>query len=84
MKIQAIAIAILWVILCAGLTAAEKPKKLPDSVLDQTVQQIMEAQGTEQQAVRPGSLWTPTARFSDLTSDLRARRAGSSLRSSTR
>ena len=76
MKIQAITFAILCVIPCAGLTAAEKPKKLPESVLDQTVQQIIEAQGTEQQAVRPGSLWTPTARFSDLTSDLRARRTG--------
>jgi flagellar L-ring protein precursor FlgH len=73
MKIQAIAVLAL----CTGLTAAEKPKKQPpESALDQTLKQIAATQGTERQAVQPGSLWTPTSLFSDLTSDLRARRVG--------
>jgi flagellar L-ring protein precursor FlgH len=73
MKIQAIGVLAL----CAGLTAAEKPKKQPpESALDQTLKQIAATQGTERQAVQPGSLWTPTSLFSDLTSDLRARRVG--------
>ncbi len=73
MKIQVIAVLTLW----AALTAAQKPKKAPpESALDQTLKQIAAAQGTERQAVQPGSLWTPTSLFSDLTSDLRARRVG--------
>jgi len=73
MKIQVIAVVTLW----AALTAAQKPKKdPPDSALDQTLKQIAAAQGTERQALQPGSLWTPTSLFSDLTSDLRARRVG--------
>ena len=40
------------------------------------LKQIAAAQGTEQKAVRPGSLWSPTAQFSDLSADLRARRIG--------
>jgi flagellar L-ring protein FlgH len=74
MRIQVIAIAMLG---AAALTAAQKPKKdPPESALDQTLRQIAAAQGTERQAVQPGSLWTPTSLFSDLTSDLRARRVG--------
>jgi flagellar L-ring protein precursor FlgH len=73
MRIEAIAVVTLW----AALTAAQKPKKEPqESALDQTLKQISAAQGTERQAVLPGSLWTPTSLFSDLTSDLRARRVG--------
>ena len=73
MKIQ----ALLILTLCAALTAAEKPKKQPpESALDQTLKQLAATQGTERQAVQPGSLWTPTSLFSDLTSDLRARRVG--------
>jgi len=73
MKTQVIAVVTLW----AALTAAQKPKKdPPDSALDQTLRQIAAAQGTERQALQPGSLWTPTSLFSDLTSDLRARRVG--------
>ena len=54
-----------------------KPKKEPpESALDQTLKQLAAAQGTERQALQPGSLWTPTSLFSDLTSDLRARRVG--------
>jgi flagellar L-ring protein FlgH len=61
----------------AGLAlAADKPKKQPDSALDQMLQQLAVTQGTERQAALPGSLWTPSAQFSDLTSDLRARRTG--------
>ena len=67
----------LYAILCGSLTAAVKPKKAQaESALDQTLEQITAAQGTERQAVQPGSLWTPTSLFSDLTSDLRARRVG--------
>jgi flagellar L-ring protein precursor FlgH len=73
MKMQTIAIVMLF----AGLAAAEKPKKQPEKpALDQTLEQIAAAQGTERQTVQPGSLWTPNALFSDLSSDLRARRVG--------
>jgi len=73
MRIRAIVIVILF----AGLAAAEKPKKQPEkSALDQTLEQIATAQGTEHQTIQPGSVWTPTALFSDLSSDLRARRVG--------
>jgi flagellar L-ring protein precursor FlgH len=73
MKIGAIVIVILF----AGLAAAEKPKKQPEkSALDQTLEQIAATQGTEHQTIQPGSVWTPTALFSDLSSDLRARRVG--------
>jgi flagellar L-ring protein FlgH len=69
---------IAWSIAICGLAgAADKPKKQPpESALDQMLKQIATTQGTEQKAVRPGSLWTPTAQFSDLTADLRARRTG--------
>ena len=73
MKIQAVSLLIC----CATLAAAEKPKKAPpESALDQTLKQLAATQGTERQAVLPGSLWTPTSLFSDLTADLRARRVG--------
>ena len=73
MRIRVIAVVTVW----AALTAAQKPKKEPpESALDQTLKQIAATQGTERQAVQPGSLWTPTSLFSDLTSDLRARRVG--------
>jgi flagellar L-ring protein precursor FlgH len=73
MRIQAIAVVTIW----AALTAAQKPKKdPPESALDQTLKQVAAAQGTERLAAQPGSLWTPTSLFSDLTSDLRARRVG--------
>ena len=73
MKIQVIAVVTVW----AALTAAQKPKKdPPESALDQTLKQVAAAQGTERLAAQPGSLWTPTSLFSDLTSDLRARRVG--------
>jgi flagellar L-ring protein precursor FlgH len=73
MKIQALAILTL----CSVLTAAQKPKKQPpESALDQTLKQLAATQGTERLAGQPGSLWTPTSLFSDLTSDLRARRVG--------
>lgn len=69
--------AIIMVILFAGLAAAEKPKKQPEkSALDQTLEQIAAAQGTEHQTIQPGSVWTSTALFSDLSADLRARRVG--------
>ncbi|HEY2842940.1 MAG TPA: flagellar basal body L-ring protein FlgH [Bryobacteraceae bacterium] len=77
MKMTTAAFIAIGASLCGLALAAEKPKKLPpESALDQMLKQITAAQGTEQKAVRPGSLWTPTAQFSDLTSDLRARRTG--------
>ena len=73
MKIQAIALLMS----CVVLTAASKPKKQAEkSPLDQTLEQFAAAQGAERQSLQPGSLWTPTALFSDLSSDLRARRVG--------
>ena len=67
----------MFLITACGLAfAADKPKKQSDSALDQMLQQLAVTQGTERQAALPGSLWTPTAQFSDLTSDLRARRTG--------
>jgi flagellar L-ring protein precursor FlgH len=64
-------------LLCAVLTAAQKPKKQPEkSPLEQTLDQVAATQGAERQTLQPGSLWTPTALFSDLSSDLRARRVG--------
>jgi flagellar L-ring protein precursor FlgH len=38
--------------------------------------QFAAQQGLERQTLQPGSLWTPTALFSDLSADLRARRVG--------
>jgi flagellar L-ring protein precursor FlgH len=73
MKNQAIAILMS----CAVLTAGQKPKKQPEkSALDQTLDQFAAQQGLERQTLQPGSLWTPTALFSDLSADLRARRVG--------
>jgi flagellar L-ring protein precursor FlgH len=73
MKIQAIVILMS----CAVLTAGQKPKKQAEkSPLDQTLDQFAAAQGMERQSLQPGSVWTPTALFSDLSSDLRARRVG--------
>jgi flagellar L-ring protein precursor FlgH len=72
MKIQTIAI----ILLCVCLTAAKKPKQPEQSPLDLTLEQIAAAEGTERQTVQPGSVWTPTALFSDLSADLRARRVG--------
>jgi len=71
------AVAFITVCMTFGAMAASKPKKEPpESALDQTLKQVAAAQGTERLAAQPGSLWTPTSLFSDLTSDLRARRVG--------
>jgi len=62
--------------LTALAAAGDKPKKQPpESALDQMLKQLAVTQGAEQKA-QPGSLWTPMAQFSDLSSDLRARRTG--------
>ena len=75
MKITNVALIAMGLAVLA--VAGDKPKKQPpESALDQTLKQLAATQGTERQAVQPGSLWTPTAQFSDLSSDLRARRAG--------
>ena len=57
--------------------AKDKPRKpQPESALDQTLEQITATQQVEKQSAPPGSLWTPTALFSDLSADLRGRRVG--------
>ncbi len=71
--------AVTFITVCVTFSAmaGQKPKKEPpESALDQTLKQLAAAQGTERQALQPGSLWMPNSLFSDLTSDLRARRAG--------
>ena len=71
------AVTFITVYITFSAMGAQKPKKQPpESALDQTLKQVAAAQGTERQALQPGSLWTPTSLFSDLTSDLRARRVG--------
>jgi flagellar L-ring protein precursor FlgH len=70
-------LTVAFMAICGLAMAAEKPKKPPpESALDQTLKQLAATQGTDRQTVQPGSLWTPTSLFSDLTSDLRARRVG--------
>ena len=71
--------AIILITICVTFSAmgAQKPKKEPpESALDQTLKQLAAAQGTERQTLQPGSVWTPNSLFSDLASDLRARRVG--------
>jgi len=71
--------AVTCITICIAFNAmgAQKTKKEPpESALDQTLKELAAAQGTERQALQPGSVWTPTSLFSDLTSDLRARRVG--------
>ena len=76
--------ATLLGILCAGFAAQSvahaKPKKTSQtsgSALDQTLEQLDKSQEAERQTVQTaGSLWSPSARFSDLASDLRGRRVG--------
>jgi len=70
-------------IACAGsaavLTAARKEKTPtpPEPSLEQSVQAIMRAQENERQTGQTaGSLWSPAARLSDLSSDQRGRRVG--------
>ncbi len=50
----------------------EQPKQL--SALDKYIQEASLAPSAASQAPSSGSLWSPSARFSDLASDLRARR----------
>ncbi len=77
MKITTVVFVTMCGLLCGSAAAKDKSKKPPpDSPLERTLEQIAAAQGTEREAVQPGSLWTPTSLFSDLTSDLRARRVG--------
>jgi flagellar L-ring protein FlgH len=70
------------VVLCASIAGAAekapKAKKLPPpSALDQALEELSKLQENERQSVQPnGSLWSPTARYTDLASDLRARHVG--------
>jgi len=71
------ALVTVCALMCAAAHAKDKPKKQQlESALDQTVEQIAATQSIERQGAQPGSLWTPTALFSDLSADLRARRVG--------
>jgi flagellar L-ring protein precursor FlgH len=61
------------------MTAAHKEKQSapPEPSLEQSVQAIMQAQEAERQTNQTaGSLWSPAARLSDLSSDQRGRRVG--------
>src|SRR5437868_13029889 len=73
MKTTKIVLITVGLAVCA--MAKDKPKKQQESSLDQMLKQLAATQRAEQKAL-PGSLWTPTAQFSDLSSDLRARRTG--------
>jgi flagellar L-ring protein precursor FlgH len=74
------AIAVALALLCGAATAAaekpnknkkEQPKQL--SALDKYIREASLDPSTASQIPANGSLWSPSARFSDLASDLRAR-----------
>lgn len=68
---------VVLLLLCAlSASAASKPPKAekPPSALDKYIQEASLPVGTGAQIPANGSLWSPSARFSDLASDLRARR----------
>lgn len=74
-------ITIAVILLCAaaaGMIAAPKNKKRdqakPPSALDKYIEQASEPEIPAGPVVATGSLWTPTAWFSDLAADQRSRR----------
>ncbi len=74
-------ITIAAILLCAaaaGVAGAPKNKKKdqakPPSALDKYIEQASEPEIPAGPAVATGSLWTPTAWFSDLAADQRSRR----------
>ncbi len=64
-------------ILCATVALAEKPAKKkkapPPSALDEYIMEASVPRVSNGQVADSGSLWSPAARFSNLSSDLRAR-----------
>lgn len=73
-------VGIFCLLLAAQTAVAKKKPKAPaptDTTLDQTIAALTKSQETERQAGQAsGSLWSPTAMFSDLAADLRARHTG--------
>jgi len=71
----------LCALFAATAAAEHKLKKAPPlSALDQSIESLRAAEATEQKAGQtPGSLWSPTARYADLSADLRSRRIGDIL-----
>jgi flagellar L-ring protein precursor FlgH len=78
--IRAIIRNITLVLLCwVAARAAQKPANKKDqpkqvSALDKYIQEASQPASAASQIPANGSLWSPSARFSDLASDLRARR----------
>jgi len=73
-------VGIFCVLFTAQIAAAQKKPKTPvapDVTLDQTIAALTRSQETERRTGQSaGSLWSPTALFSDLAADLRARHRG--------
>jgi flagellar L-ring protein precursor FlgH len=73
-------IGIVCLLLIAETAVAKKKPKTPppqDTTLDQTIAALTRSQESARQAGQvTGSLWSPTALFSDLAADLRARHTG--------
>ena len=72
---------VLVAILCCAVLAAgesskdkKKQQERPPSALDKYIQEASLPQAANGQVPVNGSLWSPAARFSDLSADLRARR----------
>jgi flagellar L-ring protein precursor FlgH len=69
---------IAGLVLCCAASAGPKPAKKdqpkPTSPLDKYIQEASQPMESNAQVPANGSLWSPAARFSDLASDLRARR----------
>ena len=64
-------------LLCSAPAVAQKSKKeapKSPSALDRYIDEASQPQAANGEIAGGGSLWTPAARFSDLASDLRARR----------
>jgi flagellar L-ring protein FlgH len=73
-------IGIVCILFVAETAVAKKKPKTPppqDTTLDQTIAALTRSQESARQAGQvTGSLWSPTALFSDLAADLRARHTG--------
>lgn len=73
-------LAIAIILCCAAVSAAAAPKNKkkeqvkPPSALDKYIEQASQPQIATAPPVATGSLWTPTAWFSDLAADQRSRR----------
>src|SRR5277367_82697 len=80
MKRLIVALGILWACFSGLMIAAHKdkaPQPPPEPTLEQSVDALLRSQENERQTSQTaGSLWSPAARYSDLSADLRGRRVG--------